>query len=168
MIFAASLIMCGCFTVQAKDILVTENLRAAIDSAAAGDRILLSAGTYAGPIELRKPLSLIGGAGVVIKGNGTGNVITVKSSGVRLSGLTITGSGLLLETQDSGIFLGKEATGAMVEDNQVLDNLIGVYIWGAKKAIVQNNIIRGRQDCGLMSGQRGSGLERARCYCRRQ
>lgn len=157
MIFAASLVLCACFTTQAKDIQVTENLRAAIEGADAGDRILLSPGTYAGPLELLKPISLIGGQGVIIKGNGTGNVITVKSSGVSLSELTITGSGLLLETQDSGIFLGKKATGAMVENNQILDNLIGVYIWGAKKAIVQNNIIRGRQD--LRVNERGNGVQ---------
>ena len=156
-IFAASVFLGGGFFVEAKDIAVTENLAVAISQAQVGDRLLLSAGTYVGPLVLTKSVSIIGRDGVVIKGNGTGNVITVKAKNVYLSGLTIIGSGLLLETQDSGIFLSKEATGAIVEDCRVVDNLIGVYIWGAAKAIVRNNIIRGRRD--MRVNERGNGVQ---------
>jgi len=156
-ILATSLFLGNYFQVIAKDIQITENLQSAVDGADSGDRIFLSAGTYAGPLLILKPIEIIGGRGVVIKGQGQGNVITVKSSGVRLSGLTVTGSGLLLETQDSGIFLSREATGAIVEDNIIVDNLIGVYIWGAKDAIVRNNIIRGRQD--MRVNERGNGVQ---------
>lgn len=155
--FAASLILWGCLPAVAKDIAVTEKLQLAIDEAEAGDRLLLSAGTYVGPILLLKPVIIIGGQGVIIKGQGVGNVITVKSAGVSLSGLTITGSGLLLETQDSGIFLSKKATGAIVEENEIINNLIGVYIWGAKDAVVRNNIILGRQD--MRVNERGNGIQ---------
>ncbi len=156
-IFAASVFLGGGFFVEAKDIAVTENIAVAISQAQVGDRLLLSAGTYVGPLVLTKSVSIIGGDGVVIKGNGTGNVITVKAKNVYLSGLTIIGSGLLLETQDSGIFLSKEATGAIVEDCRVIDNLIGVYIWGAAKAIVRHNIIRGRRD--MRVNERGNGVQ---------
>ncbi|PCI51108.1 MAG: carbohydrate-binding protein [Alphaproteobacteria bacterium] len=156
-IFAAFLFLFGDFEAAAKDIAVTGKLQLALEQAEAGDRVLLSAGTYAGPLLLSKPVSIIGGGGVIIKGSGSGNVITVKSGGVRLSGLTITGSGLFLETQDSGIFLSKQATGAVIEDNKILDNLIGVYVWGAKDAIVRNNIIRGRQD--MRMNERGNGVQ---------
>ena len=156
-IFAASVFLGSGFFVEAKDIAVTENLAVAISQAQAGDRLLLSAGTYAGPLVLTKAVAIIGGDGVIIKGDGTGNVITVNAKDVHLSGLTITGSGLLLETQDSGIFLSKKATGAIVENCRVMDNLIGVYIWGAAKAIVRNNIIRGRRD--MRVNERGNGVQ---------
>ncbi|MBL4895148.1 MAG: nitrous oxide reductase family maturation protein NosD [Emcibacter sp.] len=156
-IFAASFLLCAILPALAKDITVTENLQLALENAEAGDSLLLSAGTYAGPLLLLKPVKIIGGPGVIIKGNGSGNVITVKSLGVTLSGLTITGSGLLLETQDSGVFLSKKATGAIVEDNRISNNLIGVYIWGANDAIVRRNIIRGRQD--MRVNERGNGVQ---------
>ncbi len=154
---AAFFLVCAGPRVSAKDIMVSENLQEAIDRADAGDRILLSAGTYSGPILLSRPVKIIGGPGVIVRGSGKGNVITVKSGGVTLSGLTVTGSGLLLETQDSGIFLSREATGAIVENNLIDNNLIGVYIWGAEGSVVRNNIIRGRQD--LRVNERGNGVQ---------
>ncbi|WP_339862743.1 nitrous oxide reductase family maturation protein NosD [Paremcibacter congregatus] len=143
--------------VWAKDITVTDNLQQAIDRAMSGDRLLLASGRYEGAFLIEKPLALVGGGDVIIQGTGTGNVITVKAPDVTLSGLRITGSGLLLETQDSGIFLSKEATGAVVENNQLIDNLIGVYVWGAKDSVVRRNVIRGRQD--LRVNERGNGVQ---------
>lgn len=157
LVLAAALILCGGQMAAARDITVTKDLKGAIVRVQAGDHIYLSAGSYAGPLLLTRPVEITGGPGVVIRGNGVGNVITVKSPGVILSGLTITGSGLLLETQDSGIFLSKGATGAIVEDCHILNNLIGVYIWGAKGAVVRNNIIRGRQDMHV--NERGNGVQ---------
>ena len=154
---AAFFLVCAVPKLSAKDIMVSENLQGAIDQADAGDRLLLSAGTYSGPILLSRPVEIIGGPGVIVRGSGKGNVITVKSGGVTLSGLAVTGSGLLLETQDSGIFLSREATGAIVENNLIDNNLIGIYIWGAKQSVVRNNIIRGRQD--LRVNERGNGIQ---------
>jgi len=93
----------------------------------------------------------------VVRGNGTGSVITVKAPDVTINGITVTGSGLLLETQDSGIFLSKEATNAKVLDNQILDNLIGVYVWGAGNSHVKHNTILGRRD--LRMNERGNGVQ---------
>jgi len=158
--FAASFFLFAalfCQTANARDIRVTKDLPQAIAKAEAGDRLRLAKGTYAGPVVLEKPVSIIGDAEVLIKGDGKGNVITVKAPDVTLSGLTVTGSGLLLETQDSGIFLSKEATGAIVENNRVMDNLIGIYVWGAQNSTVRGNIIRGRRD--LRVNERGNGVQ---------
>ncbi|NOZ41733.1 MAG: nitrous oxide reductase family maturation protein NosD [Alphaproteobacteria bacterium] len=154
---ATILVLCSGPNVAARDIKVTGNLKQAIDQAQAGASLYLSTGTYAGPLVLSRPVKIIGRQGVIIKGNGFGNVITVKSPGVTLSNLTVTGSGLLLQTQDSAIFLSKTAIGAIVENCHILNNLIGIYIWGAKDAIVRNNIIRGRQDMHL--NERGNGVQ---------
>ncbi|MES0385946.1 MAG: NosD domain-containing protein, partial [Hyphomicrobium sp.] len=132
-------------------------LRAAIDRAAAGDVLRLMPGKYAGQITISRPLTLDGGGKATVNGAGEGSTITVKAPNVTLRGLTVTGSGLLLETQDSGIFLSKEAIGATVINNRVIDNLIGIYIWGARDAVVASNTVVGRRD--LRMSERGNGIQ---------
>ena len=76
----------------------------------------------------------------------------VTSHGAEIEGVTITGSGLLLETQDAGIFLSKQATAAKVINTRVLDNLIGIYVWGAKDAVVKANKIKEKNVATSISG----------------
>jgi nitrous oxidase accessory protein len=132
-------------------------LRAAIEQAAAGDVLRLRPGTYAGQITISRPLTLDGEGKATVNGTGEGSTITVRAPNVTLRGLTVTGSGLLLETQDSGIFLSKEATGATVTNNRLIDNLIGIYIWGARDAVVASNTVVGRRD--LHMSERGNGVQ---------
>lgn len=132
-------------------------LQAAIDQAAAGDVLHLRPGRYVGQITISRPLTLDGRGKAAVIGTGEGSAITVKAPNVTLRGLTVTGSGLLLETQDSGIFLSKEATGAKVINNRVTDNLIGIYIWGARDAVVASNTVVGRRD--LRMSERGNGIQ---------
>jgi nitrous oxidase accessory protein len=136
-----------------------EPLAQVIARAAPGDILRLKAGAHAGPLTITKPLTIVGEphGRAVVRGTGTGSVIVVKAPGVTIAHLTITGSGLLLETQDSGIFLSDEATGARVERNRVIDNLIGIYVWGARDAVVRDNRIVGRRD--LRMNERGNGVQ---------
>ena len=157
LVFAATFTVFFSHVVMAKDINVTENLQQAIDDAQAGDRLILAAGTYNGSINIDKSLSIIGTENTIIKGDDVGNVITVTGSDISLSNFTVTGSGLLLETQDSGVFLSKPATNIEVRNLKILDNLIGVYVWGATNATVADNVIRGRQD--LRVNERGNGVQ---------
>jgi nitrous oxidase accessory protein len=132
-------------------------LQAAVDAAAAGDVLTLTAGRHAGPIGIDKPLTLTGRPGAVVAGSGKGSVITVSAAGVAVRGLTITGSGTSLDGMDSGVFLENSAARATVESNRIEDNLIGVFIHGARDAIVRGNVIRGRQDLRL--NEAGNGLQ---------
>ena len=142
---------------DAREIEVSGNLQEAIDNAASGDTLILAAKTYNGPLAILKPLTILGNGNTKITGTSLGSVINVKAPDTRLEGLIVTGSGLSLETQDSGIFLEPEATGAIVKDNVVMDNLIGIYVSGAKNAHVIGNRIRGRQD--LRMNERGNGIQ---------
>ncbi|MFV2091835.1 MAG: nitrous oxide reductase family maturation protein NosD, partial [Hyphomicrobiales bacterium] len=132
-------------------------LQAAIDNAAPGATLRLAPGVHLGPVTITRPLTLLGGDGVVVAGNAKGSVITVNAPDTTLLGLEITGSGLSLETQDSGVFLGKQALRARVSGNTLNDNLIGVYIWGAADARVTGNTIVGRRD--LRVNERGNGVQ---------
>ncbi|MCR6630566.1 MAG: nitrous oxide reductase family maturation protein NosD [Magnetospirillum sp.] len=127
-----------------------------VAAAAPGDVLRLAAGRHAGPVVIDKPLTLEGGEGAVVDGGGRGRVIQVSAADVTIRGLDVTGSGLDLETMDAGIFLDKAAVRAVVTGNRVLDNLVGVYVWGAADARVEGNIIVGRQD--LRVNERGNGI----------
>ncbi len=151
---AAFLLSC---TASAKEILVTGKLQEAIEKADVEDVLILQNLTYQGPIFIEKPIKLIGRMGTVIQGNGYGSVVTVRAPNVTLKNVTVTGSGLSLEKQDSGIFLEKSGTNAVIEDNTVIDNLIGVYISGAENSRVYRNHIIGRKD--LRMNERGNGIQ---------
>lgn len=132
-----------------------EPLQALIDRAAPGAVLELPGGRYAGPVVIRKPLTLVGAAGATIVGSGQGNAVTVASPDVTIRNLAITGSGMSLEQMNSGIFLADDAERAIVEGNQLTDNLIGVYVHGAKEARVENNMITGRKDLRLNEAGNG-------------
>ncbi|MGI9382892.1 MAG: nitrous oxide reductase family maturation protein NosD, partial [Methyloligellaceae bacterium] len=80
-------------------------LAQAAATAASGDTLRLAKGRHQGPLIIDKPLRIIGdGDAAVIEGGGSGHVVTVRAPGVVVRGVTVTGSGLSLATQDSGIF----------------------------------------------------------------
>lgn len=119
------------------------DLQAILDHAADGDDVWLAPGTYRGPLRIGHRLTLEGVAGTVIVGTGRGSVITVSAPGAVVRGLEIRGSGRSLETMDSGVFVEQAATGAVIENNRIDDNLFGIYLHGAANALARHNIIIG-------------------------
>lgn len=132
------------------------HLSAALAHAAVGDTLHLEPGIHLGPIVVNKTLTLDGAAGATIQGDGEGHVIHVIAENVMIRGLEVRGSGAELETKDSGIFLDKTAHRARIEGNRLIDNLFGVYDWGAEYAIIRDNEIRGRTDVRI--SVRGNGV----------
>ncbi len=133
-----------------------KDLQAIIDRAADGDEILLSPGTYHGPLRLTHRITLCGAKGVVVVGAGKGSVITVSAPGAVVRGLEVRGSGRSLETMDSGIFVEQSARGAVVEDNHLEDNLFGMYLHGAPDAIVRHNMVIGLRQA--RNSETGNGI----------
>jgi len=131
-------------------------LAAAITAAAAGDHLVLATGRHAGPIVVDRALTLEGEPGAVLDGGGVGRVITIDAPQVVVRGLTVTGSGRDLSVEDSGIFVTARGAGAVIEDNRLEDNLIGVNLKGPPAAIVRHNRIEGRHD--LQMSARGNGV----------
>lgn len=130
-------------------------LQPLINAASRGE-LRLEPGLYQGPVYLNKPLHLIGGPGVHVKGTGQGSVVTVDSTGVVVSGLRITGSGDDHKTKNAGITLTKEAIGAVIEGNFLQGNLYGIDVHGARDAMIRANVIEGRK--GHRMNQRGNGI----------
>jgi nitrous oxidase accessory protein len=134
------------------------DLRAAIAAAAPGDVLDLQSGDYPGPVVIDKPLTLQGPAdhSARIVGARQGRTLWVRAADVTLRRLTVTRSGLSLPDMDAGVFLDKSAERARVLDNRVEDNLVGVYVWGARDALVQGNTILG--NTRLRVNERGNGV----------
>ncbi|WP_416223034.1 NosD domain-containing protein, partial [Tianweitania sp.] len=131
-------------------------LQAIISDAAPGDTLTLEAGSYAGPITIDKQMVLEGKPGAMVVGNGKGSVITVNAPGAIVRGLRVSGSGRDLMVRDSGIYVAQSATGARVENNDVTNNLFGIYLFGAVDSVARNNRVVGLKS-GRMS-EAGSGI----------
>jgi len=140
------------------DVPAGSDLRAAIAAAAPGDVLNLAPGDYPGNLVIDKPLTLQGppDRGARILGERTGRTIWVKAEDVALRHLTVRHSGLSLPDMDAGIFLDKTATRARVAENDIIDNSVGVYLWGARDALVERNRIVG--NTGLRVNERGNGV----------
>lgn len=136
----------------------SESLQAVIDAAQAGDTLELAAGKYIGKIVINKSLILQGQGeyAAIIEGDRTGRTISVAAPDVTIKNLTVTRSGLSLPDMDAGIFLDKTALRAQILNNHILENSVGVYLWGAQYALVQGNVIVG--DKQLRVNERGNGV----------
>lgn len=133
-----------------------DSLQQAIAVAAAGDTLQLLDGVYYGPVVIERRLTLEGSGHSVIDGGGEGSVLTVKAAGTVIRNLRIRNSGTDLSTEDSGVFITREADRTLAEGNTLDANLIGIYLKGPRDAIVRNNRITGRKD--LRMSERGNGI----------
>ena len=134
------------------------DLAAVIAAAREGDVLSLAPGTYAGGIVIDKALTLEGpeDRSAVIRGTRQGRTLWIKAAGVSVRNLTVTLSGLSLSDMDAGIFLDRTADRALIERNDILDNLVGVHVWGPSDATVQRNRIVGNRE--LRVAERGNGV----------
>lgn len=132
-------------------------LAAALAAASPGDRLLLAPGRHPGPVLLDRPVELVGQPGAVVDGGGRGRVVTIDAPDVRLRGLAVTGSGSDLAAEDSAVYVTARGDRAVVEDNRIQGNLIGVFLKGPEDAVVRRNLIEGRRD--LRMSERGNGVQ---------
>ncbi len=124
--------------------------------ASAGDVLRLMDGRYAGNFVIDKPLTLIGAPDSRLDGEGRSRVLTVDAPGVVVQGVTVVNSGSDLSREDAGIFVTEKGEGSVIRDNRLGNNLIGIYLKGARKAVVRNNVIHGQRDARL--NERGNGI----------
>ena len=132
-------------------------LQQAIAMAEAGDTLRLGHGTYSGNFIVDKPLALVGESGTLLDGGGQGRVVTLAAPDTRLTGVTIVGSGDCLSCEDGAVYVSDRATGAVIENNRLERNLIGVNLKGPHDAVVRGNTIIGRDD--LPMSERGNGVQ---------
>ena len=130
------------------------DLRAAIDAAKPGDTLFLPPGTYGGNLLLNKRVALIGVGKPVVRGDGTGSVITLTADSCVVRGFVIEHSGPMLVDEDAGILI--KSNGNRVEGNELRDVLFGIYVYHSDDNTIVDNRITGRKQLDL--GERGSGI----------
>jgi nitrous oxidase accessory protein len=155
-VFAVGMTLASVVLAATVEVAPGTSLQAAIDRAAAGDVLRLEPGEHKGPATIAKALTLEGEEGAIVKGDDTGSVLVADAPGVVFRGLEVKGSGSRLDELDSGIFLSRQATGAVVENNHLIGNLIGIYVHGAADSVVRGNVIEGRQN--LHMNEDGNGI----------
>ena len=131
-------------------------LQAALDGAPPGAVLRLAPGLHLGPIVIDRTLTLEGTPGASLDGGGKGRVLSVTAPDVVVRGLTVRNSGTSLAETDAGIFLDKPAKGALIEGNRLENNLFGIYLHGARNALVRGNEVIGNRD--LRMSERGNGI----------
>ena len=130
-------------------------LQEAIDKAPAGSILKLPKGIYKGSISINKPLSIIGKEnGVIIDGENSGTVITVKGSFITLKNLNIINSGDRHDKLDAAIKLS-DGHQNEISNCRIENSLFGIDIQMVNNSIISNNYITSK-DFAL--GLRGDGL----------
>jgi hypothetical protein len=137
----------GVYPIQATTTSVApgESIQAAIDTAADGDVISVSAGTYVEDIDFRgKAITVVGaGADSVLHGTGNGSVVTFASGEDNdsvLDSLLITGG---LADQGGGVLVQNSSPTIVrnvIFNNQARVQGSGVFVQ-ASSAIISNNLI---------------------------
>jgi nitrous oxidase accessory protein len=142
---AAFIVSCPAYPARAGHLTVAPggNLQALLDQAADGDVVTLAAGIHHGPVTISRTITLAGEPGAILVGSGHGSVVTVLAPRAIVRGLTIRGSGRDLEAMDAGVFVERDATEAIVENNRIEGNLYGIYLHGAADSIARRNEIVG-------------------------
>lgn len=125
----------------------TPSLQSMIDETPDGGTLRPAPGLYAGPVSIKKSMTLDGQGAVIIKGDGTGTVITIEGSGVTVQGVTVRDSGVRHDHVDAAI----KASGRyhVIKDNRIENCLFGVNLHQAHNSIVRRNVISSRPDMEL-------------------
>ncbi|WP_029134952.1 nitrous oxide reductase family maturation protein NosD [Sedimenticola selenatireducens] len=122
-----------------------------VDITPPGGVLTLPAGSYAGPVVIRRPIIIDGRGEVTVDGEGGGTVVTVLADGVTIRGLHLTNSGHSHDQVDAALLLA--ADDALVEDNRMDDVLFGIHIRQANGNVVRNNRIESRAEEPSLRGE---------------
>jgi len=141
-------------------------LAAAVERAPPNTTVRLPPGTYAGNLTVAKPLTIAGsGTDSVIRGDGTGTVLSVRSPHVAVTDLHVTGVGdravgtaenatgdgwderiqLVYGRGDAAIRLA-DAHGSLVANVTVDTPTNGIAALNSSRAVVRNVSVRGNDD----------------------
>ena len=124
----------------------------AIESANAGDEVLIKSGLYQeGNILVDKALRLRGEGWPVIDGENETEVITVTASGVTIEGLVVRNVGTSYLEDRAGIRMRRVRDFA-IRGNRLENTFFGIYLEHCSDGLVSNNILEGQAREEMSSG----------------
>lgn len=119
------------------------SIQSAVQSAAAGDTIVVAAGHYAeGQIVLAKPVTLVGENRPTLDGRHQENVILIAADRVTVRGFTIRNSGESSVSEYSGIRV-QNARDCLLANNVLEENTYSVYLANVDGCQVDGNTMTG-------------------------
>ena len=144
--------------------------RRRLDSAVAGDTVVIREGEYRESVVINKPLTVRGdttsGTVVVVAATASEPVITVKGvTAVTISGITVSGSGIaglyivdssevkLLNTTATGNRYGihlERSNGNTIQDNSAELNEYGIYLTKSSDNVIEGNRADNNSDKGII------------------
>ncbi len=133
-----------------------DSLRLALENANSGDHIILKPGLYEGRFDIQKPLSLSSRGDSIIDAQGEGSAITIKASGVEISGLTIVHWGNDHYERDAGILIEPGSDNVKVNNNNLSGDGFGIRADELKGIKINDNVITG--NASLFKLDRGDGI----------
>jgi nitrous oxidase accessory protein len=128
-------------------------LQPLIDATPTGGQLQLTAGDYAGPATLDRPMTLDGAGRARLLGTGRGTVLNIETNGATVRGLALAGSGDSHDRIDAGILVAGDDN--RVADNLLSDVLFGIHVRGGNRNHITGNRMTGK---ALPLGQRGDAL----------
>lgn len=120
--------------------------------------IELPNGVYEGNLIIDKPITIIGSDATIIRGDGTGNVITINTEKVHLENLQIENSSFARGG-------GEEYSGIKVNEGrntfknlQISQSYHGIYLSQAHENVIEHVTIFGQKEKDTVAGQ-GNGIQ---------
>ncbi|MCC5942803.1 MAG: nitrous oxide reductase family maturation protein NosD [Balneolaceae bacterium] len=117
------------------------SIQVGIDQAAAGDTVVVHAGTYQeNNIEITKPLVLMGIDRPLIDGDNEGTILVIRADSITVQGFDFRNTGRSY-IRDYTAILIDQASDFIVEDNHLYNVFFGIYLAETNRGIVRNNRI---------------------------
>ena len=101
------------------------------------------AGSYAGPVVIKRPITIEGNGKVIIDGEGEGTIISINADKTVIRGLHLKNSGGSHDQIDAGVRI--EANDTLVENNTFENTLFGVFLKKAEGNVIRGNKISSKQ-----------------------
>ncbi len=135
-------------------------IRAALELAQNGDRIVIHHGRYAeGNLTVTKSVTLSGIEKPILDGEGKYEVLTVTASDVTIEGLVIENAGISYIQENAGIKL-KDVQRCAVINNEFNMNFFAVYLARSWNCTIRGNSIR---SSGTTESSSGNGIHLWSC-----
>lgn len=127
-----------------------DDLQSLIEAAPTGATLAIPQGTYAGPITIRRPMTLVGAGMPVIDGTGKGSVVTLEGDGIVLRGFVIRNSGRNVTEEAAGV--KASGTNHRIEGNDIRDVYFGIHVSGGSGHVIERNIVTPGEKHGARPG----------------
>jgi nitrous oxidase accessory protein len=144
------LLLSGQATSLAREITVGDgepysSITEALNNSKDGDTIVVRSGVYKENLVIDKSLRLIGDNRPVIDADYRGDAVRIEADNVLIKGFKIIHGGSNLLKEDSGIKL-VNSTRVTIEENEIEDVIIGIYLYASPGNTIRNNTSYGRAD----------------------